>query len=145
MRPKPFGHEPLTYEEGLMSDRPLIAPVKPVIPPTSMATSITSAITIIQRLPGISYDMVWTGSPTGTFAVQVSNTVTLDAAGNVLNAGNWNTLPTTSFSGTYPVPSGSAGNGFLDVVGTEAYAVRLVYTASGGTGSLTVYACAKVL
>lgn len=130
-----------------MASRPLITPnlVAPLIDGESMATSITSRPTYINQLPGISYDLVWTGTPTGTFEVQVSNTYSQDALGNVLSAGNWNTLPTASFIGTYPVPAGSAGNGFLDVVGTEAAWVRLVYNATSGTGALTVVPAAKVL
>ena len=96
-------------------------------------------------MPGISYDLAWTGTPVGTFQVQVSNTYAQDPDGDVLSAGNWNTLPTTSFTGTYPVPAGSPGNGFLDVVGTEAAWVRLQYTASSGSGTLTVIPAAKVL
>lgn len=110
-----------------------------------MASTITGPATVIQLLPGISYDLLWTGTPTGTFQVQVSNTYKQASNGTVVNAGNWTTLPTTAFAGTYPAPSGSAGNGFLDVVGTEAYAVRLVYVPVSGTGSLTVVASAKVL
>ena len=130
-----------------MSDRPLIAPnlLNPLINAQSMATSITGPATIIQRLPGISYDISWTGTPTGTFQVQVSNTYSTSQNGTEASSGNWTTLPAGAFQGTYPVPSGSPGNGFLDVVGTEAYAVRLVYTASSGTGTLTVVPAAKVL
>lgn len=131
----------------MSANRPLLAPntFKPIINNLSMATSITGPATIIQKLPGISYDISWTGVPVGTFQVQVSNTYTQNADGTPANAGNWTTLPVASFSGTYPVPAGSASNGFLDVVGTEAYAIRLVYTATSGTGNLTVVAAAKVL
>lgn len=130
-----------------MSDRPLIAPNNnsPLVNAASMAGDVTSPATIIQRLPGISYSVVWTGTPVGTFAVQVSNDFSLDSTGTVLNAGHWTSLPTSAFTGTYPVPSGSASAGFLDVVGTEAYAVRLKYTRTSGTGTLTVIPCAKVL
>jgi len=138
-----------------MSDRPLIAPNKnkPIIGPSGsgaivsgdMSSNINGPVSIIQRLPGISYDIVWTGTPTGTFTVQVSNSYFTDPEGNVIGTPNWTNLPTASFTGTYPVPSGSSGAGFLDVVGTEAYAVRLIYTSSSGSGSLTVYAAAKVL
>lgn len=130
-----------------MSDRPIIAPnlQKPIINNQSMAASIVGPATIIQRLPGISYDIVWTGTPTGTFSVEVSNTYSQNADGSVATAGNWTVLPSSSFTGTYPVPSGSAANGFIDVVGTEAYAVRIIYTRSGGTGNLTVVPSAKVL
>lgn len=110
-----------------------------------MATSITSNPTNINLLPGLSYDLVWTGAPVGTFSVQVSNTALFDSEGNyIAGSGNWNTLPTSSFQGTYPVPAGSPGNGFLDVFGTEAAWCRLVYNATSGTGSLTVVVSAKV-
>lgn len=130
-----------------MSDRPLIIPVstRPLINATSMGASINGPVTIIQKLPGISYDISWTGTPTGTFTVQVSNSYFTDPQGTVIGTPNWTDLPTASFSGTYPVPSGSASAGFLDVVGTEAYCVRLIYTRTSGTGALTVYAAAKVL
>lgn len=130
-----------------MSDRPRIAPnlQAPLINGQSMASNITSPATIIQGLPGISYDIAWTGTPTGTFSVQVSNTYSQGANGAVITAGNWTTLPIGAFVGTLPAPSGSPGNGFIDVVGTEAYAIQLVYTASSGSGSLTVLPCAKVL
>lgn len=130
-----------------MADRPVIYPNLnvPIVNAVSMAASITSSPTNINRLPGLSYDIIWTGSPVGTFQVQVSNTYSQNPDGTVHNAGNWNTLPTASFTGTYPVPAGSGGNGFLDVVGTEAAWCRLVYTRTSGTGALTVVPAAKVL
>lgn len=131
-----------------MSDRPLIKPnaQKPLISAGDMSANITSPVTIIQNLPGISYDLAWTGTPTGTFTVQVSNSCVLNSDGTLssTNPGSWNDLPSSSFNGNYPAPSGSAGKGFLDVVGTEAYAVRLIYTAATGSGSLTVLPAAKV-
>ena len=130
-----------------MSSRPIIAPntQKPIINSADMSANITGPATVIQMLPGISYDISWTGTPTGTFLVQVSNTVVLGVNGSIQSAGTWTTLPSSSFSGTYPAPSGSSGSGFLDVVGTQAYAVRLTYTAVSGAGNLTVVAAAKVL
>lgn len=130
-----------------MSDRPLIQPntITPLVNAVSMASAITSAPTNINKLPGLSYDLVWTGTPTGTFAVQVSNSYTQNPDGSAAAAGSWNSLPSSAFTGTYPVPAGSAGFGFLDVVGTEAAWARLVYTASGGSGNLTVVVAAKVL
>lgn len=129
-----------------MSDRPLIVPnpQKPLISNGDMSGTITSPATIIKNIPGISYDLVWTGTPTGVFTVQVSNTYQLGADGKVISAGSWTVLPQSSFQGTYPTPSGSSGNGFLDVVGTASYAIQLVYTPSGGSGSLTVVPAAKV-
>jgi hypothetical protein len=129
-----------------MSDRPLIKPniLAPIINAVSTAASITGAPTIIQRLPGISYDVSWTGTTTGTFSIEVSNTYTQNPDGTTANAGNWTALPAASFVGTMPAPAGSAGTGFIDILGTEAYAIRIVYTRVSGTGTLTVVPCAKV-
>lgn len=130
-----------------MADRPRIVPNlnAPLINAHSMASSFNGPPTNINGMPGISYDLAWTGTPTGTFQVQVSNTYTQNPDGTVANAGNWNTLPSSSFTGTYPAPAGSSGNGFLDVVGTEAVWIRLQYTSVSGVGNLTVLAGAKVL
>lgn len=130
-----------------MSSRPILPPNTntPIINAMTMAADITGPATIIQMLPGLSYDISWTGAPVGTFEVQVSNTYRQNADGSVASLGNWTTIPVASFSGTYPIPAGSASNGFLDVVGTECYAVRLHYTRTSGTGALTVVACGKVL
>jgi hypothetical protein len=130
-----------------LSNRPSIFPNldKPIVKAVSMASQIISPPTFIGQIPGLSYDLAWTGSPVGTFAVQVSNTYSQNPDGTVKTAGNWNTLPTSSFQGTYPVPAGSSGNGMLDVVGTEAAWIRLVYNPTSGTGNLTVVPAAKVL
>lgn len=129
-----------------MSHRPIIAPSNyaPIINAVSTGADITGTPTIIQFLPGISYDIAWTGTTHGTISIEVSNTYSQNSDGTTKNAGNWTVLPASAFVGTYPVPSGSAGNGFLDVVGTEAYAVRLIFTRTDGTGTMTVVPCAKV-
>lgn len=129
-----------------MADRPNIKPniLKPIINNGNMTDTLTSIPMNIQFIPGISFDIIWTGTPTGVFNVQVSNTYTQNPDGTTANAGNWTVLPTSSFSGTYPTPSGSADNGFLDVVGTEACWIQIVYIPSGGSGTLTVTPCAKV-
>lgn len=129
-----------------MSDRPVITayPINPIVNAHSMTSTFQSPPSNINRIPGMSYDLVWTGTPTGTFQVQVSNSYQQNPDGSVKVAGNWQTLPTSSFTGTYPVPAGSAGNGFLDIVGTQAAWVRLQYTAVSGTGTLTVVPASKV-
>lgn len=129
-----------------VADRPRITSNvnNPLINAHAMASSFNGPPTNINGMPGISYDLAWTGTPTGTFSVQVSNSYAEDNNRNVISAGNWNTLPAGAFVGTLPAPSGSASNGFIDVLGTEAAWVRLVYTASSGSGNLTVIAAAKV-
>lgn len=130
-----------------MSTRPQLKPnlLKPLINGVSMASDITGPVTVLSNLPGIGYDISWTGTPTGTFQINISNSAKFDNEGNyIAGTGNWTTIPSSSFSGTYPVPSGSADNGFIDLMGTNGYAVQLTYTASSGDGTLTVYPCGKV-
>ncbi len=125
-----------------MSSRPQLNP-ETVILNGDMSGSLTSDVTIIQKLSQISYDIAWTNgsSPVGTMSVQVSNTYSQDASGAVKNAGNWQTLTLT---GTAPTISGSSGNGFIDLGATGAYAIRLVYTRVSGSGTMNATISAKV-
>lgn len=132
-----------------MSSRPLIRPEAVLNADTgkSMAGNLTSKVTIANNLSHVSYGVSWSGStPIGAISVQVSNDYSQNEDGSVKNAGTWNTLtfsvggsPTTSI----PV-SGNTGNGMIDIVDTAVYALRLVYTATSGTGTLNAILCAKV-
>lgn len=123
-----------------MSSRPQAAPFL-VITNGSMAGNITSEPTIIQKLSMIGYDISWTGTtPVGVMSVQVSNTYSENADGSVRNAGNWTTLTLSST----PAVTGNTGNGFIDVDATGAFAIRLVYTRTSGTGTMNATITAKV-
>lgn len=129
-----------------MSTRTRIAPFK-VIDGQSMASNITSAVTVLQSVTGGSYALSWAGtSPVGMLSFEVSDDYSLDSKGNVNNPGTWNIAP-VSVSGTsvttIPI-SGNSGNGYIDILGTGAYAARLVYIAGSGTGSLTATVVGKV-
>lgn len=123
-----------------MSSRPMASPYS-VITNGSMATSITSKVSIIQNLTMIGYDISWTGTaPVGVMSVQVSNTFTQNGDGSVRDAGNWTTLTLSAPTNV----SGNSGNGFIDVDATGAYAIRLIYTRTSGTGTMNATLCAKV-
>lgn len=112
----------------------------------SMAANITSAPTILYLMSKCSYSFNWTGtSPVGTVSIQGSNDFSLNNAMNPYNPGTWNTL-TLNYNGsavtTVPI-SGNTGNGIIDVTATGIYAVRLIYTAGSGVGTLTSYFCSK--
>jgi len=115
----------------------------------SMAADIISAPTIIQKLSMVNYQAVWSGtSPVGTASVQVSNDYSLNPDGSVRNAGNWSTLPFLDGSTGLVVSSvpvtGNSGNGVFDIDTIGGYALRFVYTAISGTGTLQVTISAKV-
>jgi hypothetical protein len=106
-----------------------------------MSANITSKVTIIQKLSMIGYDISWTGtSPIGVLSVEVSNSYSENADGSVRNAGNWTTLTLSAPANV----SGNSGNGFIDIDATGAYAIRLVYTRTSGSGSMNAILCAKV-
>lgn len=112
----------------------------------SMAANITSAPTLLQSLTKVSYSVSWTGtSPVGTLSVQASNDCLVNSEGGV-SGGTWNTLP-LDLAGvavtTIPV-TGNTGNGMIDIDSLSAYAIRLVYTAGSGTGTLTATVVGKV-
>lgn len=116
---------------------------------SSMAASFTTQPTIVQKLSQISYSCTWTGaSPVGFISIQGSNDFNIKPGGAnaVQNPGTWNNL-VLSFDGanttTIPI-SGNTGNGLIDIASTGLYAVRLSYTATSGTGNMTVVINAKV-
>jgi hypothetical protein len=120
-----------------MASRPILSPF-PVIINGNMSGNLTSAVTVIQNLSQLSYDVQWTGtSPVGVLNVQVSNTYTQYADGSVDNPGNWTTILTN------PV-SGNSGGGFFDITATGAYAVRLQYVFTSGIGTMNATVCGKV-
>lgn len=123
-----------------MSSRPQFNPYS-VITNGDMTITLISVVTIIQKLSEISYSYSWSGvSPVGTVTIQVSNDYAQNSDGTVKNAGTWNTLPLTSSTAV----SGNTGVGFIDVVGTGAYAIRTVYTPTSGSGTLNAIISAKV-
>lgn len=129
-----------------MAFRPEIKPYQ-VITSGNMAGSLTSLVTIIQKISMLSYAYSWTGtSPSGSISIQVSDDYSIDATGVVANTGTWNAI--TFLSGgslvTSAAVSGNTGNGFIDIFQTGAYAIRTIYTRVSGTGTLQAYINGKV-
>lgn len=129
-----------------MSDRPLIKPTL-VITSGDMSGNLTSRVTILERVSMMSYAYSWSGStPIGTVSVQVSNDYSENPDGSVKTAGTWNSL-VLGYNGTQastiPV-TGNTGNGFIDIDSQAGYAIRTIYTAASGTGTLNVTVKGKV-
>lgn len=113
-------------------------PVK-IIDAASMGASVTSTLAFVQYQDNVGIQLNWTGTPTGTFTVQVSVDHAQDTLGNVTVAGNWVTL-TLSASIT---AAGSADTAYIDLNQLSAPWARVVYTRTSGTGTLNGYITAK--
>ena len=115
----------------------------------SMAGNLTSQVTTIQFLDNLGLQLDWTGSPVGSFQVQVSADYSQDIMGNVLNAGNWSPIileyiptgGTLTIATSIPTSVGSPI--YVDLNQTSAPYIRVVYTSSSGTGTLNAYITAK--
>lgn len=129
-----------------MSTRTTLRPAV-VISAGNMAGNITSLPTVLQSITGVSYAVSWSGTaPVGTLSVQVSNDYSINPEGNVNNAGTWTTIELNvngSPASSIPV-SGNTGTGFIDIDITMAYAIRLIYTATSGTGAINAIINGKV-
>lgn len=107
----------------------------------SMAADVTSGVTNVQFLDALGIQFNFTGSPTGTFQVQVSADYAQDDNGNVQVAGNWVDMDLSPV----PVASGSAGSVYIDIRSTSAPWIRLHYTRTSGTGTLNAFITAKAI
>lgn len=98
---------------------------------TSMGASITSDAVLLDFVDNPDIQCKWTGTPTGTLAVQIS----LDPT----NLG-WVTVP---YSPTPDQPAGSNGSDYFSLNQTAGTYIRLVYTRVSGTGALSAKIAAK--
>lgn len=110
--------------------------------------SLTSAVTNIQFLDNIGLQLNFTGSPTGTFEVQVSSDYAQDGQGNVQVAGNWIPLIMTYWDGatfvtTGDIPTSVGSPIYLDLALLSAPWIRVVYTRVSGSGTLNSFITAK--
>ena len=102
----------------------------------SMGASVTSDPFNVQGLDSIAVQFVFSGTPTGTFSVQVSgnyNTVTA--------SGDWDDL----FLNPSMTASGASGTASTNIQQLAFLWMRLKYTRTGGTGSLDAYVSGKMI
>ena len=80
----------------------------------------------------LSVGATWTGTPTGTFSLE-----------HTFDGTTWRVVPGASAEFTangQAQPAGAAGSAVWTWVNLPGQQVRLVYTRTGGTGTLTVHA-----
>lgn len=111
----------------------------PIIVAGAMSGNLTSIVTNIEFLDNIGVQLNFTGTPVGTFAVQVSADYNQDSQGNVTNAGNWISLTLNP----NPSAGGSANLIYIDINQLSAPWIRTTYTAGSSTGVLNAFICGK--
>lgn len=130
-----------------MSTRTSLRPQLVINASSMAAASITSSPTILQSLTIVNYSVTWSGTtPIGTLQVQASDDYTIASDGTPGNAGTWNPLPLDlAGASVTSIPiTGNSGKGMIDIDGLGAYAIRLVYTKTSGTGTLSATIVGKV-
>lgn len=93
-----------------------------------MSADFESEAILVDQIYGLSFQAVATGSPVGSFAIQLSNDLT-DKKADVTN---WTTYAASAAAVS------AAGNTFINYDGVHAKWARLIYTATSGTGTATV-------
>jgi hypothetical protein len=113
----------------------------------STAASYTSPAYSIIDIDVEAIQINYTGSPSGTFAIEGSVDFAEDPFGNITNAGNWANLY-YSVNGAAPAASVAVPSNpspiIFDTYGTGVSYLRVVYTGSG-TGTFTALVTGKRL
>lgn len=114
----------------------------------SQAT-ITSTVSNIQMLDNVGIQLSWTGSPVGTFTIEVSADHAQDEYGNVTVAGQWTALTvsylvSSAVTAASSIPTSVGSPIYVDITQISAPWIRVIYTKTSGTGTLTGYLTAKM-
>lgn len=115
---------------------PLMNVLKPIslITDQSMGGNVTSKVINTQFLNEAYLQLLFTGTPTGTFTVETSGDYVPDDEFRTSppNAGNWDALDL----GTTLSATGAAGTISIDITLSAVPYLRVVYTRTSGTGTL---------
>lgn len=106
-----------------MSEDRTLTPIK-VISAGDMSGSLASSAIDIRFLDNIGIQLVWTGTPTGTFGV----TGSVDGS----------TFTAISLSPSVTA-AGSASNALIDLNQLSCAYIKVIYTASSGSGTLNAW------
>jgi hypothetical protein len=114
----------------------------------NMSGTITSPVTSIQWLDNIGIQLIFSGSPVGSFSVQVSASYSQDLEGNVTNTGTWSPVLLTYWNGSTAVqglsiPTSVGSPIYVDLNQLSSPWIQVVYTPVSGTGTLNAFITAK--
>lgn len=134
-----------------MSRKNVLLPSKTITDGDMSQASLTSSITEIQYLDDVGVQLTWTGSPVGTFAVQISaDHKRYDPTNQVTAVGTWIPLVFTYWNGSIFVTDTSAPTSlgspiYLDLALLSAPFIRVVYTRTSGSGTLQCTVTGKMV
>lgn len=124
-----------------MSSRPLLKP-QVVLDNALLTADKFSIPTNVNMISICSYTISWTGTPTGSFVVEVSNDFIPNPPGVIPKdpqSGTWVALPLSS-----PITvAGAAGSAFADIDIMGAAWIRLHYVFGSSTGHATATIAGK--
>lgn len=108
---------------------------------------LVSLPTNISYKDSYAIELVWTGTPTGIFAVQgsVDYNPGLPQSAGTANAGNWVNIPVVDVNNATPTAAGAAGVSLINMNQLAFPWIRVKYTNSAGSGSLTATIFGKSL
>lgn len=106
----------------------------------SMGASFSTLGISLKKVGQLSIYAKYTGTPTGTWTIEVSLNRKEGMQGNFTDAdGDWIPLIAAQFTGTLPVPAG-AGATFLIIVPYSPFRrIRVTYTRGSGTGTADIW------
>lgn len=100
--------------------------------------SLTSQAVDIRYLDNISIQIIMSGAPVGTWAIQGSVSHLVSSPSNtVTSQGTWTTITTAAVS--------AAGDLLIDLNQASYPWIRLVYTKASGTGTANAFISAKAV
>ncbi len=117
----------------------LLKPVT-ILSAKSLAADFSSTIVEIRNQDNVGIQLNWTTADAiGTFGVEISSDHLEDMEGNVQVAGHWVALPLSPAITT----AGINDDAYIDLNQMSAQYIRVTYTATSGTGSVTGIIVAK--
>ena len=128
-----------------MSAKTILVPYNVVPPvPGNMLSTLVSFPTKIQLEDVAGYSLSWTGAPVGTFSFQCSADYTPNApfpSDYSASAGTWTNI---TLNNTIAA-AGTPDNAYVDLQLVSAPWIRVVYTPTDGTGTLSIWVTGKSL
>ncbi len=116
-----------------MARKSVVLPFK-AVDGGDMSSDITGTATDVTYLDNVGYQVIFTGTPTGTFSVE-----------GTIDGENWTALSIRDADNLEPSASGSAGSLMINLNQIPYRSVRPVYTATSGSGSLTIIVLCKTV